>query len=778
MKYLLKYFIFGLYMSWASIANSKDLLEIVTGVFEDVEDAVAGTLEDVTEIVDKVIPISPDFSESTESTVTNGLEEKTNVVIDKNNTQKDKSGCYPNRNKIRLVQQHLADLGLYKSTIDGIVGPGTRSAIIAAKKRIGTQASPSACLLEKDIAEIETLLKKSVIAVTDTKDPVELTKTSVQKDADLAPEMKDETASNFKLTSILVKAKSEGFDPLNCAFDLEFTNTFSQKSFLITLYFSNKNKFYSVPNSEIVRALSQNGFSDDDNNWRMMSVTAAMHGNPQVSCKPFKPETYFLKNGSNQPNMSIDRDGNLEITGLSLVHIDTSIDQNSIEVSEADKTESQENGERKLEPIDAAERDLSALPECRILGAKTNCFGAYTFPSGDQYVGEWLDGRPHGQGTYTFLGGAQYTGSHKTGLFDGFGTYIFDNGVKQEGEWVDGVSLATLNSPLDPVWKMRAQIMQQEDEIAAQTEQAALAERQRELMDEMLADLRRDAQDTNINLANTLALLATQQERASQLEQDNQELSRRAEELTSALNDEELNRVSAAFLRERLEAAEAALSQKELEQLSMAAAAEKLRADLEQSEAAISSVALELNDQRKKAEETLALLAAAQSVEKTLGEKLATALVALEAEAQNADTDDLRSALSKAIAARQTAEQQLTSAEQKAALLATAQAELQEAKAISTEAQRKMALLSQEVRELRAQIGGLQATLDDYKRRDADNNVKITNLGSELNVALAQVAAESKRNLALEVAEKQRLEEEKARLEAEAKTLELYKSDF
>jgi chemotaxis protein MotB len=317
--------------------------------------------------------------------------------------------------------------------------------------------------------------------------------------------------------------------------------------------------------------------------------------------------------------------------------------------------------------------------------------------------------------------------------------------------------------------------------IAAQTEQAALAQRQRELIDEMLADLRRDAQNTNINLANTLALLATQQERAAGLEQDNQELSRRAEELAEALSDEELNRVSAAFLRERLEAAEAALSQKELEQLSMAAAAEKLRADLEQSEAAISSLTLELNDQRKKAEETLALLAAAQSVEKTLGEKLATALVALEAaeaEAQNADTDDLRSVLSKAIAARQTAEQQLTSAEQKAALLATGTGGAAGGKGYFDEAQRKMALLSQEVRELRAQIGGLQATLDDYKRRDADNNVKITNLGSELNVALAQVAAESKRNLALEAAEKQRLQEEKARLEAEAKTLERYKSDF
>ena len=359
--------------------------------------------------------------------------------------------------------------------------------------------------------------------------------------------------------------------------------------------------------------------------------------------------------------------------------------------------------------------------------------------------------------------------------------------------------------------------------IAAQTEQAAVAQRQRELIDEMLADLRRDAQNTNINLANTLALLATQQERAAGLEQDNQELSRRAEELAEALSDEELNRVSAAFLRERLEVAEAALNQKELEQLSMAAAAEKLRADLEESEAAISSLTLQLNDQRKKAEETLALLAAAQSVEKTLDDELTTALLALEAArlaqarsqdkleavsardaasqqelqtallrneslkvalqeaeaiAQNSDIDDLRSALSKAIAARQTAERQLTAAEQQAALLATAQAELQEAEAISTEAQRKMALLSQEVRALRDQIGGLQATLDDYKRRDADNNVKITNLGSELNVALAQVAAESKRNLALEAAEKQRLQEEKARLEAEAKTLERYKSDF
>jgi len=345
--------------------------------------------------------------------------------------------------------------------------------------------------------------------------------------------------------------------------------------------------------------------------------------------------------------------------------------------------------------------------------------------------------------------------------------------------------------------------------------------------------------------------------------------------------------------QEKLEETEAVLRQKDREQLSMAAATEKLQADLEQKEAAIRSLIVRLNIQRKKAEETLALLDAAQSVEKTMDDELTTALLALEAarlmqassqdeldyykrrdadnkekitnlggelnvalarvvavskrnldleaaekqrleelqttltaldtakiaatsavvfrsrlaesEAQReivensfqeelkalkkrdaasqqelqaaflrlesltvalqmaeaeaqADTDDLRSALSKAIAARQTAEQQLTSAEQKAALLVTtAQVELQQAMAISTEAKRQMALLSQEVRELRM-------ALDDSKQRNADYSVKVTNLGSELNIALAQVAAEYKRNMDLEAAKKQ--------------SLERYKSDF
>ena len=389
--------------------------------------------------------------------------------------------------------------------------------------------------------------------------------------------------------------------------------------------------------------------------------------------------------------------------------------------------------------------------------------------------------------------------------------------------------------------------------ITAQVERAALAEKQRALMDEMLDDMRRDTQATGANLSNTLALLASQQQRAVALEQANQALQERAKGLDESLEEGQLKInelleegqleiAAAAILRERLFDAETALTQQELERFSMAAATEKLRKDLENSEAALSSLALQLNDQRKEAERTLTLLAAAQTAGSGLNEKLVTALLTLEAakaaetlsqeqlaalQKQDAATTQelqeallrlknreiklaqlqtdlemaqgslrakaaelqstqsrleevlpLREALARAISEQTTLEEKLTDAETEAALLATAQGELSKAEAISTEAQRQMALLSAEVGELRAQIGGLQSILDDARRRDEDNKVKITNLGSDLNMALAQAASEARKNLVLETVEKQRLAEEAARLAIEAKSLGKYKSEF
>jgi chemotaxis protein MotB len=120
----------------------------------------------------------------------------------------------------------------------------------------------------------------------------------------------------------------------------------------------------------------------------------------------------------------------------------------------------------------------------------------------------------------------------------------------------------------------------------------------------------------------------------------------------------------------------------------------------------------------------------------------------------------------------------MTEAEQRAALLATAQAELREKEELSAESQRQVEVLNQQVAELRAQVGTLQTLLDVAEDADAEAQVQIEELGQNLNTALARVAAEERRRAELEEAERIRLSEEAARLQAEAADLETYRSEF
>ena len=45
----------------------------------------------------------------------------------------------------------------------------------------------------------------------------------------------------------------------------------------------------------------------------------------------------------------------------------------------------------------------------------TDCYGTETFVFGDKYVGEYKDGKRHGQGTYTWADGDKYVGEWKDG---------------------------------------------------------------------------------------------------------------------------------------------------------------------------------------------------------------------------------------------------------------------------------------------------------------------------------------------------------------------------
>lgn len=180
------------------------------------------------------------------------------------------------------------------------------------------------------------------------------------------------------------------------------------------------------------------------------------------------------------------------------------------------------------------------------------------------------------------------------------------------------------------------------------------------------------------------------------------------------------------------------LSEAEAARLTEAAAAAALREKLQGAEDELTAMTLALEEQRRRAEETLTLLAAANA----------------------------------------RAGEELSEAERQKVLLDTANEELAKEKAASADAARKLALLNEQIVALRGQLGALQDLMDASDARDAEAKVQIEALGTRLNSALAQVAAEQKRRAELEEAERIRLEAEAAALKEETKELAQYRSEF
>ena len=58
-----------------------------------------------------------------------------------------------------------------------------------------------------------------------------------------------------------------------------------------------------------------------------------------------------------------------------------------------------------------------------------------TYPNGSKYLGEYKDGKKHGQGTFTYPNGDKYVGEFKDGEKNGQGTFTFSDGRKGVGEF-------------------------------------------------------------------------------------------------------------------------------------------------------------------------------------------------------------------------------------------------------------------------------------------------------------------------------------------------------
>lgn len=306
-------------------------------------------------------------------------------------------------------------------------------------------------------------------------------------------------------------------------------------------------------------------------------------------------------------------------------------------------------------------------------------------------------------------------------------------------------------------------LAQARSEIDEGVEAARLAAARREALEALIADLRSDVSDKEGSLADALTLLAQTQEdlegsrgslsaALSAMGTTGTDLSDAQKELRQAQADlAERDAVIAAQglteqeLRARLDELVQGLSDAEKAKLAEAAAAAALRERLKGAEDELTAMTLALEAQRKEAENTLTLLAAAR------------------AEVSDADVK---------------AAENLSEAERQAALLAVARQALTEEQEVSLEAQRKVALLNSQTVELRKQLDTLQGLLDFANAADQKSKVQIESLGKNLNTALARVAAEQKK-LAAETQKTAKLEEaERIRLEEEAKDLRKFRSEF
>ena len=92
-----------------------------------------------------------------------------------------------------------------------------------------------------------------------------------------------------------------------------------------------------------------------------------------------------------------------------------------------------------LWPDGQAQSSLPRCPADKPVFQWTDCVASITFPDGEEFFGEYQDGKRNGMGRYTFKDGGQYVGQWRDGKRDGEGIrYKPDGTIQSSGLWKDG----------------------------------------------------------------------------------------------------------------------------------------------------------------------------------------------------------------------------------------------------------------------------------------------------------------------------------------------------
>ena len=275
-------------------------------------------------------------------------------------------------------------------------------------------------------------------------------------------------------------------------------------------------------------------------------------------------------------------------------------------------------------------------------------------------------------------------------------------------------------------------------------------------------------------------------------------------ELSEALRYAEVNENDKSTI-DRLEQA---LDKAELDKLANERTLAEVQRELDAAIRARNALNLAIDENRKKIEEALTLLASTELAKRELERLLETTeselesanlkfadqaaeLAAAKSAIQASDSErglledkvreqiaiaeQLGKALSKAEDSLKSAESEAANERAEASsrqnLLDTANELILERNAQLLENQTELRRLNRQIDELRGQLAVLQGSLEVAEEKDRQAQVQISSLGSRLNQALARAATENKRRLELEQSENERLKKE-------AQDLARFRSDF
>ena len=331
-------------------------------------------------------------------------------------------------------------------------------------------------------------------------------------------------------------------------------------------------------------------------------------------------------------------------------------------------------------------------------------------------------------------------------------------------------------------------LSQAREETDLETEKARLAAAEADALELLLNQKQMEISEMDSSLQDALASIAATNSEVIELE-------RSVSELNSDLDAMDKRRLielaAKELLQSKLNEKSEKLSKEEKKRLTQMAIVESLREKLRNSTAELASMALALEEQRKRAENTLTLLAAARTVENDLNKTLTEALlnsqeyrrelekITSELSMRENEFSELKKssslvettleerltlALAEKLRLQDSNKAKLTISQQQSILLNSAADLLSKEKEKSAEAQLETEVLIQQVATLQKQLGSLQDLLDAAAEEASDTNVQLLTFGSNLNIALAKLAQKEKEKAKIE---KAKTEVEKAKADSE-----------